>query len=384
MIPTAVPNLSGNEAKYLQECITSTFVSTAGPFVSRFEAALSEVSGAGHAAALSSGTSALHLALTASGVGADDLVIVPALTFIASANAISHARAQPWLFDVTVDSWTLDLALCAQHLEQETQMRNGNCYHCESGRRVAALMPVLIMGNSVDISAFRLLADRYNLKLIIDSAAAIGATIGSQPVGQFGADALCFSFNGNKTVTCGGGGAIVSENKLIVERAAHLASTARTGRDYDHDEVGYNLRITNLEAAVGLAQMEQLPNFLSAKHKIAKTYADFADRYEILGSFPQARSIDSTHWFSGFWYRGGDATCALRFRTHCQDAGIDLRSFWKPLHLQRPYAECLRTAMPITDDLWQRIFAMPCSTHLSNHDLGYVLEVATGFWDQQA
>lgn len=382
MIPTAIPNLGGNEAKYLQECITTTFVSTAGPFISRFEDALCVASASKYCAALSSGTAALHLALTASGVESGDLVISPSLTFIASANAISHAGAHPWLFDVGADTWTLDLLQCESKLETETEMRDGHCYHLKTGRRVSAIMPVLIMGNRVDIVATKKLALRFGLRVIIDAAAAIGACFDGLLLGQMGADAICFSFNGNKTITCGGGGAIVSNNKALVARAAHLASTARTSRDYDHDEIGYNLRITNLEAAVGLAQIEQLPTFLKAKKKTAATYSNFAQHYNMLGAFPLAQSDNSTHWFSGFWYTGIDLDCPARFREYCENNGIHLRSFWKPVHLQLPYVTCLHEEMTITDDLWRRIFTLPCSTHLPEADLAHVLEVSHNFWGE--
>ena len=203
MIPLVVPNLNGREAEYLQQCIKTTFVSSIGPFVERFEGVVANATGVSQAVAVSSGTSGLHAALVAVGVGRDDLVVLPSFTFIASANAIAYCGASPWLFDVTEESWTLDPALLTKHFETETYQKNGRLIHKETGRRVAAVMPVYTFGMPADMDAIVKIANDYNLPVIADGAAALGATYKGRLSGNLGADLTIYSFNGNKTVTTG-------------------------------------------------------------------------------------------------------------------------------------------------------------------------------------
>lgn len=381
-IPLAVPNLLGAEARYLQECITSTFVSSVGPFVNQFEAELATLTGTEAATVVCSGTVALQMALTGLGIGPGDLVMMPSLSFIATANSVSHSGAKPWLIDCDVQSWTLDLGLCRELLERETEPDgNGGRRHRESGLSVRAIMPVMIMGATLDFGAVVGLAKEYGLRVVVDAAAAIGAEAkGGVALGATGVDAICYSFNGNKTITCGGGGCVAGGAALI-GRIRHLCSTARVGRDYDHDEIGYNFRMTNVQAALGVAQLERLDDFLAAKQRIRDAYAKLAGRYpDHLSPFPQPEAGRSVHWFSGFWYRGDDESLPDAFRAHMQAAAIDLRSFWKPIHLQEPYRNALASNMPVAEGLWRRIFPLPCSTHLGDEDLARVIDAADAFW----
>jgi hypothetical protein len=258
MIPLAVPNLAGNEARYLQDCVATNFVSSVGPFVRRFEEMVAAATGAADAVAVSSGTVGLHLALVTAGVGRDDLVILPALTFIASANAIAHCGATPWLLDVSAESWTLDPAALDRTLAAETERRGGRLLHRASGRRVAAVMPVHTLGHPADMDAIAAIAAHHRLAVIADGAAALGATYKGRRPAELGAALTVLSFNGNKTVTAGGGGAVIGTDAGLLGIARHLSTTARVGEAYEHDRVGYNYRMTSLQAAVGCAQMEQL------------------------------------------------------------------------------------------------------------------------------
>lgn len=384
LIPLAIPNLLGSEADYLQQCVSSTFVSSVGPFVNRFEEELATLSGTPAATVVCSGTVALQMALVGLGIGAGDLVMMPSLTFIATANAISHSGAEPWLVDCDPGSWTMDLKLCRKLLETQTEAgADGTCRHRATGKPVRALMPVMIMGAALDFDAIVALAREFGLKVIVDAAAAIGAK-GADGValGATGVDAVCYSFNGNKTITCGGGGCVAGGADLIAH-IRHLCSTARVGRDYDHDEVGYNFRMTNVQAALGVAQLERLDDFLAAKQRIRDAYAGFAARYpSILHPFPQPPFGRSVHWFSGFWYSGQDEALPDAFRDHMQAGRIDLRPFWKPIHLQAPYRGAQASDMPVSDRLWRRMFPLPCSTHLSDADLARVLERAEAFWSR--
>jgi len=376
MIPLAVPNLAGREAEYLQECITSTFVSTVGPFVGRFEEMVATASGAKYAVATSSGTTALHAALVACGVGHGDLVIAPSFTFIASVAAIAHCGAQPWLFDVAADSWTLDPKLLAATLATETERAaDGSLRHKGSGQRVAAILPVYTLGIPADMDLITALAEEYRLPVVADAAAALGTSYKNRPSGSLGADFTMFSFNGNKTVTAGGGGAIVTDDEAKAKLFRHLTTTARVGADYDHDMVGFNYRMTNLQAAVGCAQMENLDVFLDAKRRIAIAYRDaFAD-LEMVEAFPDPDYVRNGHWFAGAVLRPDYAQHLPALRGRLREAGIDARPFWKPAHLQPPYAQSPSTPMPVSDDIWPRVLTLPCSTGLSPTDQARVIEV---------
>lgn len=381
MIPTAVPNVGPQEEANLRECIASTMVSTAGPFVTDFERGIAQISETPDAVSTSSGTCALHAALMQCGVGYGDLVIVPSLTFIASANAVSHTGAQPWLFECSAESWTLDLAVLSEELERNTYRdAQGLCRHRPSDKIVRAVLPVMTMGLSLDLDDLHDVVAPYGLSIVVDAAAAIGVRPGGKALGTAPVDAICYSFNGNKTITCGGGGAIVSPKQNFLDGLRHLTTTARNGPNYDHDIVGYNYRMTNLNAAVGLAQLDRLPEFLATKIRIAAHYNELAAQYDMLGPFPEREDKASTYWFSGFYYIGDDRAVADAFRAHMRTRDIDLREFWKPLHMQQPYSDVPHTEMPVTDDIWWRIFPLPCSTNLTADELATVTKAVHDFW----
>lgn len=372
MIPLTVPNLSGNEARYLAQCIETTFVSSVGPFVERFETMVAEAAGSAQAVATASGTTGLHVALVAAGVRPGDLVVLPSFTFIASANAIAHAGATPWLFDSDQASWTLDPELLARTLAGETRPQDGGVVHKASGRRVGALLPVHTLGLPADMDAIVTTARAYGLPVVADGAAALGATEKGRPPGKLGADLTVFSFNGNKTVTSGGGGAVTGDDPALMKLVRHLTTTARTGEDYSHDRVGFNYRMTNLEAAVGCAQMERLAEFVAAKRRIRATYDQALTGRPGVGLFPEPARVQSACWFSGLTL-APPAPSPERVRQALREASIEARPFWKPMHRQPPFADVPRTAMPVTDDIWKRILTLPCSTHLTADDQARVI-----------
>lgn len=373
MIPLAVPNLAGNEGRYLNECVESTFVSTVGPFVTRFEAMVAELAGAAGAVATSAGTTGLHAALTALGVGRDDLVILPTFTFVASANAIAHCGALPWLFDIDPERWTLDPALVADRLESECERRDGRLIHRPSGRRVAALMPVHVVGHPAAMDELCATAEQYGLPVLADAAAALGCRYKGRRIGEMGALLSVVSFNGNKTVTAGGGGAVVGNDPELLKLVRHLTTTARAGEDYLHDRVGFNYRMTNLQAAVGCAQLEQLATFVAAKRRIRTAYdAAFSGRPG-LSPFPQPEDSLSECWFSGFVIDDARLPPVPELRAGLKAAGVDARPFWMPMHLQPPFAETPRTATPVADGLWRRLLTLPCSTGLTEVEQAQVI-----------
>ena len=382
-VPLAVPNLEGREAEYLQECIRSTFVSTAGPFVARFQEQIATLSGTERAAATCSGTVGLQMALEGLGIGRGDLVMVPSLTFIASPNSVRHAGADVWLVDCTAHDWTFDLDLARKVVEAETEPDPQGRRHRASGQVLRAIMPVMTMGASLDFEAYVQFARQYGLKVVVDAAAAIGGTgADGRPPGATGVDAVCYSFNGNKTVTSGGGGAVASADAELVGRIDHLISTGRLGPDYEHDVVAYNFRMTNVEAAIGVAQLERLPAFLERKREVFERYADLASGFADLAAFPTPVAGRSVHWFSGITYTGPDIALCERFRAFMVEHGVDVRPFWKPIHLQPPYRDAISTEMPVTEHVWERILPLPCSTGITADELDYVVRCATEFWDR--
>jgi dTDP-4-amino-4,6-dideoxygalactose transaminase len=367
MIPLAIPNLSGNEKQYLCDCIDSSYVSSVGPFVDRLEQCVALASGALGGVATSSGTTGLHSALVCMGVEAGDLVIVPSLSFIASANAVAHTHALPWFIDIESESLSIDPELINSALQTNTYCDdNGILRHRGTSKRVGAILPVYALGAPADMDRICAIAKAYKLPVIADAAAALGSTYKGKPVANIGADLTVFSFNGNKTVTAGGGGVVVGNNLDNLKKLRHLTTTARVGSDYDHDMVGFNYRMTNLQAAVGCAQMERLDEFVSIKRKVCDFYnAEFKEISHI-SPLPSPIYSNSACWFSGFL---ADASLAPGIRTKLRELGIDARPFWKPLHLQVPYSKSPRETLTNSEKIWGRIITLPCSTGITNDEL---------------
>jgi dTDP-4-amino-4,6-dideoxygalactose transaminase len=368
-IPLAEPYLAGNEAAYLEECLQTNYVSSVGPFVDRLERAFAEYVGAAHAVACSSGTAAIHVALRAVGVGRDDEVLVPSLTFIASANAITYLDGRATLVDSEPATWNMDPGLVTEEIARRVR----------AGRSLPMAIEVVdLLGHPADVEPLARLAEEYGITLIEDAAEALGATyrggpLDSRHVGTIGRMG-CFSFNGNKIITTGGGGMIVTDDPDLARRAKHLTTQARLpGLAYQHDEVGYNYRLSNLAAAVGVAQLEQLPGFLAAKRRIAARYdAAFADTPEIAPA-PNASWAHRSAWL--YSLRLPDADLAARVLAALIAAGIGARPVWTPLHLTTPY----RGATLIGDGsvagaVAATALSLPSSVHLSDADQARVID----------
>lgn len=379
MIPLAMPNLTGNEKKYLDNCIDTTFVSSVGEYVTKFEEMIATATGSTYAVATSSGTTGIHAALTAVGVKHGDLVIIPSFTFIASANAVRHCGADPWLMDINPTTWCLDPELVASGIQEHCEKREDSLYHSESGKRVAALMPVYTLGNMPNMERFRAIADEYEIPLIVDAACAIGATYHTSDGKdvQFGplADLSILSFNGNKTITCGGGGAVVGCDENLLNHVRHLTTTARVWPDYDFDEVGFNYRMTNIQAAVGVAQMERLDQFIETKRSVRSYYEEHLHELtnKNITFFPT--TVGSSCWFSGIvLLEGSELNDAKAICAKLKEEGMEARSFWKPVHLQVPYKDCPKSKLDVAEGLWQRIITLPCSTNITEEQLNKVAE----------
>ncbi len=344
-------------------------MSSVGPFVTQFEEVLKKETGASFALALSSGTCALHLALVTVQVMPGDIVIMPSFTFIATANAVSHCAAIPWIIDVSEKDWNLDAALLEKILESDTFYKEGNLFHKATRRRVGAIVPVYALGLPTDMEDIDRLAKRYNIPVVVDAAAAIGATYDHAKISCQSSNLMIFSFNGNKTVTCGGGGAIVSHNQNLIQKARHLSTTARIGPDYDHDVVGYNYRMTNIEAAVGCAQLEQLKTFLQRKKYIREFYNQHFKTIKSIALLPQSERHESSCWLSGIFLPGGRVREAISF---LRKKNIESRMFWKPIHQQVPYKNCPQTKQDVSEYIWDKILILPSSSSITDKELAYV------------
>ncbi len=372
MIPLAVPNLTGNERTYLNRCIDTTFVSSVGEYVNRIEEMTAQKSGSRYAVATSSGTTGLHLALTGCGVQRDEIVIIPTFTFIATANAVAHCGAHPWLMDISEESWTLNPEQLEAELKKKTVWEKNQLIHKESGKRVAAIMPVYTLGNIPDMERINAVAKDYGLPVAADAAAALGAEYRGKALSEI-ADLTVFSFNGNKTVTSGGGGMIVGNDSELLKKLKHLSTTARVTVEYDHDMVGYNYRMTNIQAAVGCAQLERLEEFIERKREIRAFYNQEFSGIDKIALFPDMDYGKSACWFSGIVLKQGGLEKVRNLCEKLREKGIESRSFWKPVHLQKPYEKAFKADnLSVSSNLWDRILTLPCSTNITAEELEYV------------
>lgn len=375
MIPLAIPNLTGREREYLNQCIDTGFVSSVGEFVNRIEEEGAKATGAKGAVATSAGTTALQTALLSLGVKPGDMVIVPSFTFIASANSISHCHAKPWFFDINEESWTLDPSSVKHALEDECEKRPDGVFHKETDHRIAVIMPVYTLGNVADMDEFARISEEYGIPVLADAACALGAVYKERSLGSL-APLSAISLNGNKTITAGGGGLIVGDSQELLNDCKHLSTTARVTPEYDFDKVGYNFRMTNLQAAVGCAQLERLDEFVAKKREIRAFYNEQFAAIEGISSFPVPSYCESACWFSGIVVEDADFEQLLKIIDKIRSQGVEARSFWKPVHQQAPYRDALCYGqLDNTERTWQQIITLPCSTGITADEMQCVVDV---------
>ena len=364
VIPNAVPCLAGNEWAYLKECLDTNWVSSAGPFVERFEREIAAYTGVRHAIATVNGTAALHVALLVAGVRAGDEVLVPSLTFIATANAIRYCGAEPVFVDSDAVTWTVDPAKVEDFLRRECVVRNGEVIDRATGRRVSALLPVHLYGHPVDLDALEPIIRRWPMALVEDSAEALGALYKGRRVGARGA-AGCLSFNGNKIITSGGGGMVLTDDDERATRARYLTTQARDpGPEWIHREVGFNYRLTNLHAALGVAQLEQLDAFVERKRATARAYSRALEALKGVTPLEEAPWAVSSYWMYSVllddsW---GDVRALIRLGNA---DGIQLRPLWRPLHMQPAFAGCRADRIDVATRLYDRGVSLPCSVGIT-------------------
>lgn len=364
-IPNAVPHLAGNEWKYVKECLDTNWVSSAGPFVDRFERDMAQYLGLPHAVATVNGTAALHVALLAAGVTAGDEVLLPAFTFVATANAVAYCGAHPVFLDSEEASWGLDPVRLAEFLEGECEVRSGHLVNRRTGRVVRALIPVHLYGHPCDLDPMLALAQRYPLAVVEDSAEALGARYRGRAVGADGL-AGCLSFNGNKIITTGAGGMVLTREHPMAARVRQLTTQARGDAiEFVHDEIGFNYRLSNLHAALGVAQLEQLDGFVEDKRRTAAFYQQAFGRVDGVCPFVEAPWARSTYWMASVLLDEGRCPDVAALIRDLNAAGIQARPLWRPLHLQPAFRSAQVVAVSVAERLYARGLSLPCSVGIT-------------------
>lgn len=368
-VPLCVPVLGGRENDYLRECIESGWVSYLGPFVERFERAIADFVGVPYALATSSGTAALHLALLAVGVRPDDEVVVPTMTFIAPANAVRYLGAHPVFVDCEPDYWQMDAGRVAEFLEDGCRRQGDKLINRASGRRVTAILPVHVLGHPVDMDPILALGKLYGLRVVEDATESLGARYKGRAVGSL-ADAACFSFNGNKLITSGGGGMVVSADADTIKRARHLSTQAKTDAvEYVHDAIGFNYRLTNIQAAVGCAQAERLAEYIGAKKAIADRYHGALAGVAGVETMPEAEWAEAMFWMYTVRLKAQAKASGSRPVLRALAAqGIQTRPLWQPLHLSAAHRGAQALGGAVAEALYRQALSLPCSVDLAPAD----------------
>jgi perosamine synthetase len=374
-VPLIAPEIGGNEWRYIKECLDSAWVSSVGAFVTRFEGEIAARVGTRFAVATVNGTAALHIAALVAGVEPDDEVLVSALSFVAPANAVRYLGAWPVFIDAEPKHWQMDPQRVAEFLERECERARGALRNRATGRRVRALLPVHILGHPVNMEPILEMARKHGLAVIEDAAEALGAKCDARMVGSLG-DVGCFSFNGNKIITTGGGGMIVTDNEEWAQRARYLTTQAKDNPvEYIHREIGYNYRLSNVQAAMGCAQLERLDEFIAAKRRLADLYRERLADVPGISPMREAPWAFSTHWmFTVLVDReecGMDSRALMR---RLAEEGIHTRPLWQPLHLSESQAGAPPRRCEVAERLARDALSLPCSAGLQESDLRRVCE----------
>lgn len=358
-IPLHAPVFAGNEHKYVAETIDSTFVSSVGKFVDSFEEEIKKYTGAKYAVACVNGTAALHMALILAGVKKDDLVITQSLSFIATCNAISYLYASPVFIDVDKKTLGMSADALEDFLKAQTMQKNGECFHKESGKRIKACVPMHTFGHPVEVDKIAELCIQYNVALVEDAAESIGSYYKGVHTGNYGLLGA-FSFNGNKTITCGGGGVIITNDEKLGKLGKHLTTQAKVPHRWDfvHDHIGYNYRMPNLNAALACAQLEQIEKFISNKRELSAAYKTFFEDSAIT-FVEEPTDSRSNYWLNAILLENLDQrNVAL---TELNDAGIMARPCWQLMHRLEMFKDCTKDNQQNAEWIFDRLINIPSS-----------------------
>lgn len=362
-VPLHAPLFIGNEKKYLNECIDTTFVSSVGKFVDRFEEKMAAYTGAKKAVVCVSGTNALHMAMMLVGVERDDEVLTQALTFIATCNAISYIGAHPVFIDVDMETLGLSPKAVKAWLDKNAELKNDVCYNKKTGRRVKACIPMHTFGHPVKIDELVQICNEWHLELVEDTAESIGSLYKGQHTGTFG-KVGAISFNGNKTITTGGGGMLLFQDEELGKLAKHLTTQAKVPHRWAfvHDHIGYNYRMPNINAALGCAQLENLDRYVENKRETARIYADFFKNIPDITFFTEPENCRSNYWLNVVMLK--DKAAQQEFLEYTNDHGVMTRPVWELMNRLEMFKQCETDGLKNTEWLADRIVNIPSSVRL--------------------
>jgi aminotransferase in exopolysaccharide biosynthesis len=357
LIPLHAPVFNGNEEKYVIDTIRSTYVSYVGSYVNKFEEKIAEYTGSKYAIATVNGTSALHIALILAGVQQGDEVITQPITFVATCNAIKYCNAYPVFVDISLKTLGMDPKSLERFLVEFAEIRNGYAYNKKTGRRIRACVPVHVFGHPVEIDEIVEICEKYNIIVVEDAAEALGSFYKNKHVGTFG-DIGILSFNGNKIITTGGGGMILTDDETLAKKAEHITTTAKVAHPYEyfHDEIGYNYRMPNINAALGLAQFENLEEFVKIKRWIAQEYKKFFDEIGIK-FFTEPENSRSNYWLNAVILNNKKERD--EFLKITNENGIQTRPVWTLIYKLPMYKDCFKIETPNAEYIEERLINIP-------------------------
>ena len=362
-IPLAVPVFIGNEKKYLNECIDTTFVSSVGKFVDRFEEDTARYTGCKRAVVCVSGTNALHMSLILAGVERDDEVLTQALTFVATCNALSYIGAHPVFIDVDRDTMGLSPAAVREWLAKNSEQKNGECYNKRTGRRVKACVPMHTFGHPVHLDELVEVLKEYHIELVEDAAESIGSLYKGKHTGTFG-KVGALSFNGNKTITTGGGGMMLFNDEELGAYAKHITTQAKIPHrwEFRHDHIGYNYRMPNINAALGCAQLEHIEEYVASKRETAKAYDEFFKDIPEIEFFTEPKDTRSNYWLNVVILK--DKEAQLNFLEYTNDNGVMTRPIWELMNRLPMFVKCENDGLKNTIWFADRVVNIPSSVRI--------------------
>jgi aminotransferase in exopolysaccharide biosynthesis len=380
MIPLSVPSIQGNEWKYIKECLDTEWVSSAGKYVDLFEQNIAEYTGAKYAIACVNGTAALHISLLLAGVEPESEVIVPTLTFISPVNVVRYCNAYPVFMDAD-DFYNIDIEKTIQFIKEKTIFRDGFTYNRKTNRKISAIIPVHIFGNAVDMEKLVPICKERNVKIIEDASESLGTVytkgkFSGRHTGTIG-ETGCLSFNGNKIITTGGGGMIVTNNEKLAKKAKYLTTQAKDDEvRCINNEVGYNYRLTNIQASLGVAQLEQLSKYLEIKKSNYQRYKSKIDKIPGLHLAETPDYAENNHWMYALQIDkdvyGKDIEQLMGYLLENQ---IQTRPVWYPNHLQKPYKGCQSYKIEKATKLWEIMLNIPCSVSIKDCNINYIVKI---------
>ncbi len=372
-IPLCEPYISGNEWNYIKSCLDDNWVSSIGKYVDEFEKKIAEYTNSLYAIATVNGTAALHISLLICGIKPNDEILTSNLTFISPANAIRYVGAWPVFIDAEPNHWQIDIDKLTDFITNKCKWENGSLINKISKRIVTAILPVNILGHPIDIDSIKKIADKYNLKIIEDCTESLGAKYYGKISGSV-SNVSCFSFNGNKLITTGGGGMIVTNDQKLAEYAKHLTTQAKSpGIEYIYNEIGYNYRLTNLQAAMGVAQMEKIDQFINSKIKIAKKYNSSLQNIPSVTTMKEASWAESVWWMYTILVGDHNDDSSRKLLDILDKQNIQTRPIWQPMHLSPVHFDSQSTDCSVSEILYKKGLSLPCSVGLNENDQNSVI-----------